>query len=467
VGGDNKYMNLTRKELLSINHTKATGFTSLSPKLKIKSVSTDSRSVKKSDLFIALRGEKFDGHDFIEAVAKQEAIAAIVDEKWYKKNQKKTKLPLLVVKNTLDSYGEVANMYRKKFSIPILLIAGSNGKTTMKEVISYVLGTSFNVLKTEANYNNQVGLPRMLLQLNNKHEIAVLEIGTNHPGEIAWLTNVAAPTHGLITNIGREHLEFFKNIKGVAKEELALFNYLLEHNKIAFINCDDPILAREYARFLWDARTYGKGSEVIGQSLGFTSNGKQTIEITLGETSIKFTSSLIANYAPSLFAAAANVASCFGMTNAKIKSALASYKPYSKRMEILKIKDVTIINDSYNANPESFLSALETLKQIPTKGKKYVVAGDMFELGETSKKEHTLLGKAMTAYNFNGCFFTGNDMKLAFAAFIKEDTKLHAEYNSEKSAIGESLKKMLKKGDVLLIKGSRGMKMETIIEQLK
>ena len=459
-------MNLIIKDLLSIKHTKAAGFASLSPKLIIKNVSTDSRSIKKGDFFIALRGEKFDGHDFIEAVAKQGAIAAIVDEKWYRRNQKKTKLPLFVVKNTLDSYGEIANLYRKKFSIPILLIAGSNGKTTMKEVISHVLGTSFNVLKTEANYNNQVGLPRMLLQLNNKHEIAVLEIGTNHPGEIAWLTNVAAPTHGLITNIGREHLEFFKNIKGVAKEELALFDYLLEHNKVAFINCDDTILAREYARFLWDARTNGKGSEVMGKSLGFTSSGKQKIEISLGETSIKFTSDLIANYAPSLLAAAANVAACFGMTTAKIKSALTSYKPYSKRMEVLKIKDVTIINDTYNANPESFISALETLKQIPAKGKKYVVAGDMFELGETSKKEHTLLGKKMAEYHFSGYFFTGNDMKLAFAAFVKEDTKLHAEYNSEKSSIGESLRKLLKKGDVVLIKGSRGMKMETIIDQL-
>jgi UDP-N-acetylmuramoyl-tripeptide--D-alanyl-D-alanine ligase len=461
-----KIMNLTIKELLSIKHIKAAGFTSLSLKQKIRAVSTDSRSIKKEDLFIALRGEKFDGHDFIQTVAKQGVIVAIVDEKWYKKNKQKIKLPLLIVKNTLDSYGELANLYRKKFSIPILLIAGSNGKTTMKEVTSHVLGTSFNVLKTEANYNNQVGLPRMLLQLTHKHEIAVLEIGTNHPGEIAWLTKVAAPTHGLITNIGREHLEFFKNIKGVAEEELSLFDYLLKNNGIGFINCDDHILFKENDKFLWDARPYGKGTDVKGKSLGFTPDGKLKIEIQLDGKKLQFNSNLVADYTPSLYAGAANVAVCFGMSFSKIKKALESYKPYSKRMEIIRLSGKIIINDSYNANPESFLSALETLRQIPAKGKKYVVAGDMFELGSTSKREHTLLGKEMAKYKFDGYFFTGKDMKQTFAALIKTNTKLHAEYNSEKSAIRESLKTLLKKGDVILIKGSRGMKMETIIEQL-
>ncbi|MEI8134248.1 MAG: UDP-N-acetylmuramoyl-tripeptide--D-alanyl-D-alanine ligase [bacterium] len=461
-------MNITIEDILSIKHSAHIGFKSLSPARKINHVSTDSRSVKKGDLFIALRGENFDGHEFIQHVQEKGATAAIVDEKWKKKNRKKYKLPLIVVKNTLDAYGAIANLFRNKFSIPIILVAGSNGKTTMKEVISHVLGTSFNVLKTEANYNNQVGLPRMLLQLTPQHEFAVLEIGTNHPGEIEWLTQVAQPTHGIITNIGREHLEFFKNLRGVAKEELALFDYLAStEDGVAFINMDDPFLAGQGKRMLSDYRLYGRGTGASGRKMGYSSNGLMKIGIELDGKSFVVHSHLVSEYAPSLYAAVAKVASEFGLSIAKIKQALGSFVPYSKRMEILKIHGAVIINDCYNANPESFYSALETLKQIPSKGKKYVVAGDMFELGATSKREHRLLGVQMAKYKFNGHFFTGNAMKQTFAALLQTNTKLHAEYDSEKSAIGESLSQILKKGDIVLIKGSRGMKMETILEQLR
>jgi UDP-N-acetylmuramoyl-tripeptide--D-alanyl-D-alanine ligase len=461
-------MNLSIKDLFSIAHTGEQGISKLSPSIKFRDVSTDSRSIRKGDLFIALRGEKFDGHDFIFKVAKQGAVAAVVDEKWYKKNQKRTKLPLLIVKNTLDAYGEIAHLYRKKFSIPILLIAGSNGKTTTKEVISHVLGTSFNVLKTEANYNNQVGLPRMLLMLRPRHEIAVLEIGTNHPGEIAWLTKTAEPTHGLITNIGREHLEFFKNIKGVAKEELTLFDYLFKAGSIAFINMDDPILARQKKRFGKFGIEYGGDSKTFGRSLEFTSDGKLRMKISLLGEKFEISAQLIADYAPELYAAAALVGRWNGISQKKIAQALQTFKPFSKRMEIVKLpKSVIAINDSYNANPESFISALETLKQIPAKGKKYVVAGDMFELGNTSASEHRLLGKAMAKYKFDGYFFTGHDMKQAFASLINSNTKLRASYDSSKEDIVSALRSILKKGDVILVKGSRGMKMEQVIEELR
>jgi UDP-N-acetylmuramoyl-tripeptide--D-alanyl-D-alanine ligase len=462
-------MNLTIQDLLSIAHKSENRISKLSPKLKFRAVSTDSRSIKKGDLFIALRGEKFDGHDFITQVAKQGAIAAIVDEKWYKKNQKKTELPVLVVKNTSDSYGELANLYRKKFSIPILLVAGSNGKTTMKEVISHVLGASFNVLKTEANYNNHVGLPRMLLQLNPKHDAAVLEIGTNHPGEIAWLAAVAYPTHGIITNIGREHLEFFHDLKGVAKEELALFDFLKETGGIAFINNDDQFLSKEKRRFSGWSFSFGtkKGGDITGKSLGFTANGKRKIAIQTSGKSFEVASHVIAGYAPSLYAGATVVAASLGMSRAEVKKALSSFKPYSKRMEIIELRGITIINDCYNANPESFLSALETLKQIPAKGKKYVAAGDMFELGDTSEREHQLLGKEMAKYRFNGYYFTGMAMKQAFASLLLSGAALHAAYDSSKTDLADTLRKTLKRGDVILIKGSRGMKMEEIIEQLK
>ncbi len=462
-------MNLTIQDILSIIRIKEQNLSKLPAAKKIHNVSTDSRSIKKGDLFIALRGENFDGHGFIKAVEEQGALAAVVDEKWYKRNKKTAKLPLLIVKNTLDSYGELANLYRKKFSIPVLLVAGSNGKTTMKEVISHVLGTSFNVLKTEANYNNHVGLPRMLFRLNTKHEIAVLEIGTNHPGEIRWLTRVAEPTHGIITNIGREHLEFFKNVSGVAKEELALFKHLGKSKGFIFINEDDTFLSKEKKNFAGRNISFGKNSksDVSAVSKGFTPEAKLKVEIQIGSKKVEVKTNIIAEYAPSLIAGVTAVTSYFGLTSAEIKKSLESYKPHSKRMEIVKLRSGgTGINDSYNANPESFLAALETLKKIPAKGKKYVITGDMFELGNTSKKEHTLLGKAMAKYTFDGYYFTGKDMKFAFAEVIKANAKLHATYESNKEAICEALKIVLKRGDVILIKGSRGMKMEEIFEKL-
>src|SRR5450631_4906297 len=163
-----------------------------------RDVSTDSRTLRRGDLYVALRGDKYDGHTFLQTIAKDGALAAIVDRAWYKKNEKiakKLEFPLLVVADTLQAYGSLASLYRRKFNIPVLIIAGSNGKTTAKELLAHVLATTLEVLKTEANYNNQVGLPRMLFRLRDGHDIAVLEIGTNHPGEIEWLTNVAQPTH--------------------------------------------------------------------------------------------------------------------------------------------------------------------------------------------------------------------------------------------------------------------------------
>ncbi|HWF44037.1 MAG TPA: UDP-N-acetylmuramoyl-tripeptide--D-alanyl-D-alanine ligase, partial [Candidatus Kapabacteria bacterium] len=212
-------MNLTIQDLLSIPYEHEDGVKNLDLARTFRDVSTDSRTLKHDDLFVAIRGQKFDGHQFLERATKEGALAAIVDETWFRgRHGKRTPLPVIVVKNTIDAFGALANLYRKKFNIPIMVIAGSNGKTTTKEMIAHVLSGTRGVLKTEANYNNQVGLPHMLFQLRDGHEIAVLEIGTNHPGEIEWLCKVADPTHALITNVGREHLEFFKDLRGVAQE---------------------------------------------------------------------------------------------------------------------------------------------------------------------------------------------------------------------------------------------------------
>jgi UDP-N-acetylmuramoyl-tripeptide--D-alanyl-D-alanine ligase len=351
----------------------------------------------------------------------------------------------------------------------VLLIGGSNGKTTMKELIAHLLQSAGEkVAKTEANFNNQVGLPKTLLKVRAGDKFAILEAGTNHPGEMEWLTKVAEPNCGMLTNIGREHLEFFKNIRGVVKEELALFDVLRECKGIAFINTDDKYIAPQLLRHGSIGRPYGTISGFRAHGLRYTPGGKLKILVQMRGGFFTYNSNLIGDYTPSLVVGAVCVADCYDMTQRQIRKALATFKPFPKRMEVVKLqKGVIGINDTYNANPESFLSALETLKKIPAKGKKYVIAGDMFELGEASEQEHKLLGKTMAKYKFDGYYFTGKEMKQAFAVLVNSNKKLNASYDSSKEDIINALHSILKRGDVILVKGSRGMKMEDVIEELR
>lgn len=463
-------MNLTVRDLLSIPHVDEIGISKLDTHRQFRSVSSDSRTIKRDDLFVALRGPNFDGHTFVEAVAKEGATAAVVSSVWYRANKsKKLALPVLVVGDTLDSLGELATVYRGKFAIPILAIAGSNGKTTTKELVAHVLSGSFDVLKTEANYNNQVGLPHMLFQLREGHQIAVLEIGTNHPGEIAWLARVAQPTHALITNIGREHLEFFKNLKGVAQEEMAAFEATLQNGGVAFVNMDDPYLKIAAKRFGEKAVTYGTTDEanVRVEHLGVTKDGRIELRVALKGKLFKVRTQLIADYAPNMIAAAAAVGSHFGMTRSEIKSQVEFFRPHSKRLEVMHTADgITILNDAYNANPDSMESAIKTLASFPTEGKQYAVLGDMFELGDTSVREHRALGRWIAKSNIKHVFFTGKDMLHASKAFLAESGLTREAYFEHKGDLAAHLQRILKPGDTVLIKGSRGMRMEELIDLL-
>jgi UDP-N-acetylmuramoyl-tripeptide--D-alanyl-D-alanine ligase len=459
-------MNLLIEDLLNISHRRANKFLKISQKQKVRRVSTDSRTIGKGDVFVALRGDKFNGHEFLEEVKLKGAIAAIVDTKWFERNTA-FQLPCIVVTNTLNAYGELARNYRRKFSIPILIVAGSNGKTTTKDLLAHTLGTSFNVLKTDANLNNQIGLPRMLLNLKKAHDLAVLEIGTNHPGEIAWLTKVAEPTHALVTNIGREHLEFFKNIDGVAREELSSLFITEELGGFGFINCDDPLIRPIQKLFEEWSITYGTTpkADVVAGSLGFDTKGKHQIEVRLGKSKFTVKTQILADYAPNMVAAATAVALHFGVKKARLKEALTSYAPHSKRMEVIRTSNgITIINDAYNANPESFASALSTLDRMRTKGKKYVAAGDMFELGNASALEHRNLGKLMQQYSFNKFFLTGDDMKHAYNSLRR--SKVPTIYASKKEIL-DTIQETVTRGDILLVKGSRGMRMEEIVDALR
>lgn len=435
---------------------------------KFKNVTIDSRKCKKGDLFFAVKGERFDGHNFISDVFKKKASCAIVSKKWYRKNRNRSfnKYPLALVNDPLTALGLLANIYRKKFLIPVIAIAGSNGKTTTKDYTARVLTEKYNVLKTEGNLNNAYGVPLTLFRLNRKHEIAVVEIGSNHFGEVRQLCEIAEPQFGLITNIGKEHLEFFGDINGAAKAECELLDYLDENYGMFFLNSDNSILAKKIMKYNINYISYGVGSrvDVKGRLMGFkgfnpvikAGSGKKGFTAVLSEIgSQSFHSAL----------AAAAVGMYFEVPPAKIKRAISGYRIESgKRNRLNNINGVWLIDDSYNSNPDSVKAALENMRSYKIKGRKFIVLGDMLELGSKSRTEHIESGKLVKKHKFENLYTYGNESYYTYSGAKGVKNNFHFK---DKKVLAYMLKSNLKKGDLVLVKGSRGMKMEEIIDFLK
>jgi UDP-N-acetylmuramoyl-tripeptide--D-alanyl-D-alanine ligase len=457
-------MKLTKKDILSIPHIQASDFDTSGP-LDITGVSINSRTVKPGELFVAIRGDQFDGHNFISTAVEQGASALIVEKRWASGNITmlvSLNLPILVVENTVHALGRLATIHRRRFDIPVLAVAGSNGKTTTKEMIENVLSAKYSVLCTQGNLNNHIGVPQTLLRIEKEHEIAVLEIGTNHPGEITYLCNVAEPTHGIITNIGREHLEFFGTIEGAAKAEGELLHWLADHHGIFLSNADDARIVR-LAKKMKKAVTYGfsaRGTKVKGSGLEMNEQACASFFVKTGNKKnfhVQLTVPSEHNAKNALAAAAAGLT--FKVKPADIQKSLEEFSSVSKRMQLLTIGGVTIINDTYNANPDSMTAALKTLKATQTTGKRIAVLADMLELGSNAPELHRQIGESAGACSV--------DILLTFgelAAQISEAAIVNAKAHFEiKAALIESVLRTIVPGDVLLVKGSRGMKMEDVV----
>ncbi len=434
-------------------------------KRKITGVSTDSRKVKKGEIFFAIKGERFDGHDFVRQAFKKGAVASIVNVKWFEEKKGKFKGEILIaVDDTVKALGKLANAYRKDFNIPIIAIAGSNGKTTAKEMIAQVLEQKYRVLKSEGNLNNQIGVPLTLFKIKKSHQVGVIEFGTNHFGEVRYLCEIAEPDHGLITNIGREHIEFFGDIEGVAKEESSLFDYLFEKNGFVFVNIDDERIRKIGERFK-NKLTFGfsEDADVKAQIIELDEmarfkfkvkfNGKEQV------LKLKIPGEHLVGIAVSAFA----VGLKFGVLPSSIKRALQSYEPFSKRMEVVKVKGITVLNDTYNANPDSVIASLKTLSQMKCSGKKIAVLGDMLELGIYAEEAHREVGQKIVEFGVDYLFAYGEAMKYAYE--IASSGIKHAMYFDNKDMLVYHLFEVADKGDIILVKGSRGMKMEEIVEK--
>lgn len=423
--------------------------------LKCQSVTTDSRNCPKNSLFIALKGESFDGNLFAAQALEKGCSYVIVDnpEYYVEKDQR-----YLLVDDTLKALQELATHHRQQINTPIIGITGTNGKTTTKELIACALSTTYNILYTQGNLNNHIGVPLTLLQLKKEHEIAVIEMGANHPGEIAFLAQIAKPNYGLITNVGKAHLEGFGSFEGVIKTKGELYDFLrLDPQSVVFIHHENKHL-ETIAKQL-TLIEYGTHSSLyINGEIANNNSPFLSLIWKKGERGNIQTinSRLIGDYnLPNVLAAIA-IATYFNISPEKINQALENYTPKNNRSQLKVTKSNSLIIDAYNANPTSMMAALENFKKIDTPHK-MLILGDMKELGTESLTEHQKIVDYLTKCQFEKIWLVGEQFSSVNHSFRS--------YQSAQDII-EELKQEPIEGHTILIKGSNSTKLYTIVDYL-
>ena len=406
------------------------------------SVSTDTRLINKGSIFFALKGENFDGNKFAEEAIKSGASYAVIDD------QSLNNPKFIKVKNVLKSLQDLSKFHRSKLlKTKIIALTGSNGKTTTKELISEVLKKKYKIISTIGNLNNHIGVPLTLLRIKQNTEIAIVEMGANHLNEIKLLTDLINPDFGLITNFGKAHLEGFGSIEGVIKGKSELYDFLIKNDKKAFINNDDYI----QNQFIGNKISFSKEDK----SNYIFKEVKDTNYAGLNYNDFIVDSKLTGNYNYHNIAFATSVGLYFNISIEKIKEAISNYIPSNNRSQIIKKNNKLIILDAYNANPTSMISAINSL--IKKQGKKSVILGDMFELGNQSEKEHHDLIDFCVKNNFENIFLIGNE-------FFKQKDKFEIPFfYKTKDELNKHIKKFPITSKYILIKGSRVMRMENLI----
>lgn len=410
-------------------------------------ICTDSREIKQNDIFFALKGGNFNGNLFVNQAFAKGASYAVCDETQDVLEQNKKKV--FVVEDVLESLQQLASHHAKQSKAQILAIGGSNGKTTTKELIHEVLKTEYKVIATQGNYNNHIGVPLTMLKIKDETEVAIVEMGTNHPGEMQFLVQLADPDFGLVTNIGKEHLEGFGDIEAVAKEESFLYHYLAEHKRLVFVNADDVWLGN-MAKRIENKITYG-----LNNPADCKANNTSTYpyaSILWNNTNIN--SKLAGEFNTINILAALAVGQHFGVTLENTKKAIESYEPDNKRSQWITKGEYELMLDCYNANPDSMKVALLSFSKMK---KGAVILGDMLELGEAENQEHKEILEYADTLSFDAIYTVGPrflNLSKNFNTFAFEHIEDLKTYFLEKG-IEQKL---------FLIKGSRGIQLEKVLE---
>lgn len=426
-------------------------------KVFIKNVCTDSRNVKEGDLFIALIGDNFDGHDFINMAFEKGAIACICEK------QIKTDKILINVTDTKNALKDLAMYYKSLFKIPVVAITGSAGKTTTKDMVASCLSVKFNTLKTEGNFNNEIGLPLTVFNIEEQTEVAVLEMGMNHFNEINDLSKIAKPNVAMITNIGMAHIENLGSREGILRAKYEIFNYL-KPNGIKILNGDDDMLSSLESENIY---FYSLTKPLDAYATNIEENGIEGIKATINYLGNSFDVCLKTPGKHILSNALAVTLAChhLGLTKYEIKKGLETFKHSKNRMDIKKTKNYTIINDTYNANPNAMKATLDVLSA--TKGRKVAILGDMFELGDFSDKMHYEIGAYASQKKINELVFIGkNSYNMLLGANDNKNNISNINYFETQQQFLQHIHNFLKSGDTILVKASRGMKLENTVDEI-
>ncbi len=435
----------------------------------ISGVSTDSRSIHRGEVFLAIKGANFDGHEFIAEALKRGARCIIGESLSGKiRGRVLSGVSFIEVANSERALGDIARFHRGRFDIPVIAVTGSNGKTTTKEMLACVLSSRYKVLRNEGTKNNQIGLPLTLLKLDSSYDLCTVELGTNHFGEIAYLSGVCQPNIGILTNIGPSHLAYLRNTAGVFKEKSSLIENLLPP-ELAILNADDSFLRRELLKKTKRPFTLGFG---IKNAADFFATGikKSTrgwgFQVKGAEGKYAFTLATRGYYNIYNALAAIAIARIFGISYKDISRELSGFHFPKSRMEIIKSGGITFIDDTYNANPVSLTQALDALEGMEGAGRKILVLGDMLELGEEKNKYHYQAG--MHAARVADILITVGKLSRLTGKGAREAGISRANIFSCRSSVEAkevlSRRVSLEKNDVVLVKGSRLMRMEEVLK---
>ncbi len=431
----------TRGQLLQGNDVEITG------------IAIDSRAVKRGDLFVAITGEKTDGHLYIQKAVDKGARAVLVEK------PVSTDVPVILTTSTVYALGRLAQWYRNQFNIPVVGITGSVGKTTTKEMMASVLASRFSVLKSQGNLNTEIGLPLTLFGLKKHHEVVVVEMGMRGLGQIRELAKMARPNVGVITNIGENHLELLGSKENILKAKWELAEALPPEGTL-ILNRDDDLLLAKGSRMQSEVLWYGtdRSAMVRAENISVQGEGLSFNLCWLDEKRIRVELPVPGRHNVSNALAAAAVGLAFGLTLEEIAKGLSLFTNATMRLDIQRYKGITVINDAYNASPVSMMAALEVLADL-AKGRKIAVLSDMLELGDWSMEGHKQVGRACKV----DILYTYGEMAKDINGAAPEIEKEHF---SSREALADKLIEILKPGDTVLVKGSRGMKMEDIVKRL-
>ncbi|MDD4601578.1 UDP-N-acetylmuramoyl-tripeptide--D-alanyl-D-alanine ligase [bioreactor metagenome] len=423
-------------------------------------VTTDTRKVRPGDLFIALQGERFDGHDFIPQAIQNGAVGIVISRE--ENLSFDDNVAIIKVGNTLSALQNLARFHRQRFAIPVIAVTGSNGKTTTKDMIAAVLGSRFTILKTEANYNNEIGLPLTLLDLNLHHDVAIVEMGMRGLGQIKELTDIALPSIGVITNVGETHMELLGSLENIATAKAELVESLPKAGR-AILNGDNAFVREMGQKTDASVIFYGiaDGCDVQGVNVKINENSMTISAKYLGEIAELFVPTVGRHNVYNVLAAVA-VGLVLGLSFDEIRQGIRHFTGSAMRLSFETKGNYTIINDAYNASPLSMEAAVDTLAEI-AKGRKVVVLGDMLELGQVAVEAHQRIGRKVGNSGIEVVITVGE-----MAAYIAQEARVSGSNvviackNHEEAE--NALKQHLMPGDTVLLKGSRGMQMEKLLD---